>query len=78
MYQERKKLFDMNKKDFDNFCDDNIDYEGWCRETCKLYGTEICKVINKSNNHNINLSKLYDELDNLKELELTYIDRYKI
>jgi len=77
MYQERKKLFDMNKKDFDKFCDCNIDFEGWCKKTCKLHGTEICKVVNKSHNDNINLSKLCDELNNLKDLELTYIDRYK-
>jgi len=77
MYQETKKLFDMNKSDFDKFCDTNTDYEGYCKETCKLYGTEICKAVNQSKTNNINLRKLFEELNNLKDLELHYIDRYK-
>ena len=77
MRSETKKLFDMNKNDFDKFCDCNIDYEGWCKQTCKLYGTEICKIVNRSTSHNVNLRKLLDELNNLKDLELNYIDRYK-
>ena len=77
MYQEIKKLFDMNKSDFDKFCDSNTDYEGYCKKTCKLYETEICKAVNGSRTNNINLKKLFDELSNLKDLELDYIDRYK-
>ena len=73
MYQEIKKLFDMKENDFENFCDCNTDYDGYCKKTCKLYGTEICKLIKRK----IDLRKLF-ELNDLKELELAYIDRHKV